>query len=96
MIKNRYIILFLFIICIACNNNHTIIETNSNPLQIDSLKTYFFLNGKEVSMNVIGEGLNRNKIEYVNWSNGTRDALLRFGEQYQGGIYIFKTISHEK
>ncbi len=92
-IENLCLLLFMFG-CTPAKNEITGNST-SNTAIIPS-NAYCFLDGEEIPMKVVGEGLSSDKIEYVNWSNGTRDALLRFGEKYRGGIYVFKTKVDEK
>ncbi len=63
--------------------------TIANAPPADNIITH--VDGKEEPAKETMERHNNDEIYPINWSNGTRDALLRFGGKYSNGLMIFKT-----
>jgi len=84
--------LIVMLLCACTTNYKTNINTEKNKYKTpDTVRITFFLDGKIVSKETIGKGMQANAIQYVDWSQGTRDALLRFGEKYRNGIHILES-----
>jgi len=83
------IILLLSFTCCVNNNG---VQQNSSVEYVDTLKQYILLDGKRVSEKDFNYAYNNYQLEFEFWSNGSRDALLRFGEKYRKGIFATKTI----
>ncbi len=86
-----FITIILMLSC-TCRDNNNDLPQNSSVEYVDTLKQYILLDGKRVSEKDFNYAWNNYQLEFEFWSNGSRDALLRFGEKYSKGIYSFKII----
>lgn len=86
-----FITIILMLSCTCWDNNNGLPQ-NSSVQYVDTLKQCLLLDGKQVSVKDFDHAWNNYQLEYEFGSNGSRDALLRFGEKYSKGIYSFKII----
>ena len=75
----------------CCENNNDVTQ-NSSVHYADTLRRYYLIDGKRVSLKDFDHAWNNYQHELEFWSNGSRDALLRFGEKYRKDIYAIKII----
>ena len=86
-----FILLILSFSCISTGSKPDVNTEKGNYKIPDTVRITFFLDGKVISKETIGKGMQSNTIQYVDWSRNTRDALLRFGEKYRNGIQILES-----
>jgi len=87
-------LLITIILMISCRHwdKDDGLSPTGNSQYVDTLKEYLIIDGKRVSEEDFDKAWDNYELKYEYGSNGSRDALLRFGEKYRKGICSFKII----
>lgn len=81
--------LFLSAILGSCASDQK--PVNRKPTYDDQSRVIYIFDGKQESIAHAKQKYEKGNFELLGFANNSRDALLRYGEKYRYGVYIFET-----
>ncbi len=88
-----FILLISITFMVSCirKDDSNIIIASSNIQSKDTIKAYYFIDGKHVPDKNLEKVFTDHELDWVFWAAGPRKSILLYGEKYRKGIYGLKT-----